>query len=84
MLSKFAKTLVEIARRREAEREAILSEQAKRIQESEKRRRAEELAEHRYEEEIFREAQRQNWLEQQGRLQQVQLNDDSLDSWDVN
>jgi len=62
-LGKFAKTLVEIARRREARRNTILSEQAKRIQESDKKRRAEELAEHRYEEEIFREAQRQNRLE---------------------
>ncbi len=76
MLSKFAKTLVEIARHREARRDAILSEQAKRIQESEKKRKAEELAEHSYEEEIFREAQRQNWLEQQARLRQVQLNND--------
>ena len=37
MLSKFAKTLVEIARRREAKRNAILSERAKRDQEVEEK-----------------------------------------------
>ena len=76
MLSKFAKTLVEIARRREARRNAILSEQAKRIQESEKRRRAEELAEHSYEEEIFREAQRQNQIEEQDRIDRLKIDQD--------
>lgn len=38
--------------------------------------RSQELAERRYEEEIMREARRQNRLEEQGRFRQVQLNND--------
>ena len=45
-----------------------------RARETDKKRRAEELAEHRHEEEIFREAQRLNRLEEITRLQQAQSN----------
>jgi len=70
----FAETLVAIASHEEARRNSVISEQSKRMRQENQRARSQELAERRYEEEIFREAQRQNRLEEIMRLQQAQLN----------
>ena len=60
----------------EARRNSVISEQSKRMRREKQIARSQELAERRYDEEIMREARRQNHLEEQAGFRQVQLNND--------
>ena len=75
-MSKFAKTLVEIASRREAQRKAIAAERARLLNQERERSRAQELAQQEYDRRVEEEAERLFEVDELMKLRQIKLGRD--------